>query len=299
MGVAHQGVEEVRPESSSALNAAVAADTLTAALSGIGSFAALDATSEAVVRAPANVPECLPKSKSADTLQVDPFSSSSSSSSVHGSEIKCTNEFAQQRIANFEATAGKKAAKTGIFYVTQGISITPTSTGATVASTDKAYNNGTANTATPGEAACYTSSGVANCSIRPVKGDAPASNTIMGGHMLSFPFGSLRWLQFAALPVLTADSCKTQLNAATNAMQEQHEELSMLHEELNMLQREHLSAVLRLCAVVPEDILCQGASTSLPPPNSRRAVSTLPTSATAMHTIPRLVHHMSIVHHTA
>jgi hypothetical protein len=63
MGVAHQGVEEVRPESSSALTAAVAADILTTALSGIGSFAALDATSEAVVRAPTDVPECLLKSK--------------------------------------------------------------------------------------------------------------------------------------------------------------------------------------------------------------------------------------------
>jgi hypothetical protein len=68
---------------------------------------------------------------------------------------------------------------------------------------------------------------------------------------------------------------------------------------LSMVQREHQLAVLRLCAVVPEDILCQGASTPSPTPNPRRAASTLPTSTTAMHTIPRLVHHMSIVHHTA
>jgi hypothetical protein len=94
---------------------------------------------------------------------------------------------------------------------------------------------------------------------------------------------------------LTADSCKNQLNAAINALQEQHE----VHEELHILQREHLLAVLRLCAVVPEDILCQKASTPSPTPNPRQAVSTLPTSATAMYTIPRLVHHMSIVHHTA
>jgi hypothetical protein len=108
-----------------------------------------------------------------------------------------------------------------------------------------------------------------------------ASNNVMAGNMPSFPFGSLRLLQFAAVPLLTTDSCEAQLNA----MQEQH------NMELNMLQKEHQMAVLRLCAGVPEDTLCQGASTPSPTPNPRQAGPTLPASATTI--IPRSVHHIS------
>jgi hypothetical protein len=102
--------------------------------------------------------------------------------------------------------------------------------------------------------------------------------------MLSFPFGSLRWLKVAAVPVLTADSCKVQLNA----MQKQHQV------ELNILQREHQLAVSRLCAAVPEDTLCKAPPAPAFSFNPLGAGSALPISTTT--TIPRSVH-TYIVHH--